>query len=124
MGFSDTGALVYAPGPVSSAGPGNDLALFDRKGESQPLNLPTGITYRVPRVSPDGRFVAFESDDAKEVVVSVYELSGSSARRRLTFGGNNRAPTWSPDGQWIAFQSDREGDLAVFRQRADGSGRR
>ena len=122
VGISDTGALVYAPGPVSSAGPGNDLALFDRKGESQRLNLPTGITYHAPRVSPDGRFVAFESDDSKEAVVWVYELSGSSARRRLTFGGNNRAPAWSPDGQWIAFQSDREGDVAVFRQRADGSG--
>src|SRR6185436_6505171 len=42
--------------------------------------------------------------------------------QQLTFEGKSRAPVWSPDGQWIAFQSDREGDLAIFRQRADGSG--
>ena len=29
---------------------------------------------------------------------------------------------WSADRQRIAFQSDREGDLAVFWQRADGTG--
>ena len=49
------------------------------------------------------------------------DLDGKSAARRLTFGGQNRAPVWSADGQWIAFQSDREGDLAIYRQRADGS---
>src|SRR4029453_6903084 len=46
---------------------------------------------------------------------------GQNPIRRLTFAGKNSAPIWSPDGQWIAFQSDREGDLAVYRQRADGS---
>jgi Tol biopolymer transport system component len=49
------------------------------------------------------------------------DLDGKSAPRRLTFGGQNRAPVWSPDDQWIAFQSDRDGDLAIYRQRADGS---
>ena len=54
--------------------------------------------------------------------VWVYEIAGGRTAQQFTFGGNSRAPVWSPDGQWIAFQSDREGDLAVFRQRADGSG--
>jgi Tol biopolymer transport system component len=49
------------------------------------------------------------------------DLDGKSAPRRLTFIGQNRAPVWSPDAQWIAFQSDRERDLAIYRQRADGS---
>jgi serine/threonine protein kinase/Tol biopolymer transport system component len=121
MAIAQSGTLVYAPGPVTSETPGSDLALFDRKGANQPLKLPPA-TYRSPRVSPDGRFVAFEIDDTKEVVVAVYELAGTSAIRRLTFSGNNRAPVWSPDGLWIAFQSDRDGDRAIFRQRADGSG--
>jgi Tol biopolymer transport system component len=66
--------------------------------------------------------VAFEADDGQEPSVWIYELSGRTAMRRLTFGGGNRAPVWSPDGQWVVFQSDREGDLALFRQRADGTG--
>jgi Tol biopolymer transport system component len=71
--------------------------------------------------SPDGMFVVFEVSDEREPSVWIYELSGRTAMRRLTFGGKNRAPIWSPDGQWVMFQSDREGDLAVFRQRADGT---
>ena len=42
--------------------------------------------------------------------------------RRLTLVGNNRHPVWSGDSSRIAFQSDREGDLAIFAQRADGTG--
>jgi eukaryotic-like serine/threonine-protein kinase len=73
-------------------------------------------------VSPNGRQVAFVTNDGKEDMISVYDLSGASVMRRLTYGGNNRHPVWSSDGQHIAFQSDREGDLAVFWQRADNTG--
>lgn len=121
MGISRTGALVYVPGPVVAEAATSALAVFDRKGGNEPLKLPAG-SYRAPRVSPDGRLVAFETADDKEPAIWVYELSGATAMRRLTFGGRNVAATWSPDGQWIAFQSDREGDLAIYRQRADGSG--
>ena len=75
-----------------------------------------------PQISPDGKQVAFGSEDDREAIVWVYALAGTSSMRRLTLGGKNRHPVWSPDGQRIAFQSDREGDLAIFWQRADGSG--
>jgi eukaryotic-like serine/threonine-protein kinase len=121
--FSTTGDLVYVAGSakVSALGGDRDLAIFDRNGGAQPLKLPPGA-YRAPRVSPNGKFVAFDSDDAGDEVVWIYELAGGSAPRRLTFGGRNRSPVWSPDGQWVAFESDREGDPGMFRQRADGSG--
>jgi eukaryotic-like serine/threonine-protein kinase len=115
--FSSSGSLVYLPGPASGAQ--QALFLFDRKGGAEALNLPPG-SYGYPRVSPEGRRLAFETTDGKEAVVSMYELSGTSAPRRLTFGGNNRFPIWSADGQHIAFQSDREGDRAVFWQPVDG----
>jgi Tol biopolymer transport system component len=107
---------------VLASSSGNaDLAIFDRKGTAKPLGLPPR-NYLSPRVSPDGKAVVFGSDDGKEAVVWIYELAGGTAMRRLTFGGRNQHPIWSHDGQWVAFQSDREGDVAVFRQRADGSG--
>jgi Tol biopolymer transport system component len=107
------------PGPASSGQ--NALMLFDRKGDAEALKAPSG-SYEFPRVSPDGQRVAFQTSDAKEAIVSVYELSGANAVRRLTFGGNNRFPIWPADGQRVAFQSDREGDAAVFWQPADGGG--
>jgi Tol biopolymer transport system component len=115
--FSNSGSLVYLPGPSSAAQ--QDLMLFDRQGGAEALKLPPAL-YLYPRVSPDGKRIAFETSDRKEAIVSIYELSRKSSVRRLTFGGNNRYPIWSADGRHVAFQSDREGDPAVFWQPADG----
>jgi len=98
-----------------------DLAFVDRHGRTEPLKLP-GASYEYPRVSPDGKRIAVDSDDGKDADVWICDVSGGSAPRRLTFGGRNRVPLWSADGTRVAFQSDREGDLAVFWQPADGSG--
>ena len=118
---SNTGSLIYIPGPASIAPGDLDLALFDRKGGIEPLKLPPG-SYEHPRVSPDGKQIAFGTENGKEAIVWIYDLSGTSSMRRLTFGGRNRFPIWSADGQRVAFQSDREGDLGIFWQRADGTG--
>jgi serine/threonine-protein kinase len=119
--YSVAGTLAFVPGPVKLSTVGFDLALFDRKGGAEPLGLPLAA-YSSPRVSPDGRFIAFERAGEREVSIWVYELSANRAAQQLTFGGNSRAPVWSPDGLSIALQSDREGDEAMYVQRADGSG--
>jgi Tol biopolymer transport system component len=118
---SMTGSLAYIPGPVVSQGTATDLAVFDRRGGAEPLKLPLG-PYAAPRVSPNGKQIAFERDDERETSIWTYTLAGGLAAQRLTFVGNNRAPVWSADGEWIVYQSEREGDRAIFRQRADGTG--
>jgi serine/threonine-protein kinase len=118
VSVSETGSLLYVPGP--SVASQRDLALLDLKGGASPLKL-RPAPYEHPRLSPDGTRVAFSSDTGTEAVVWIYDLSGTTAMRRLTLVGRNRFPVWSPDGQ-VAFQSDREGDLGIFRQRADGTG--
>ncbi len=115
--FSKSGSLVYLPGPMSWGR--EELFLFDRKGGAEALPLPAA-SYAYPRVSPDGKRLAFQTSGGEETIVAIYEMSGSSAVRRLTFGGNNRFPIWSADGQRVAFQSDRDGDRAVFWQSVDG----
>jgi serine/threonine protein kinase/Tol biopolymer transport system component len=118
---SEGGSLVYVSGPASTTAREFELALLDRSGKIETLKLPPG-PYEFPRVSPDGKQVAFGTDDGKEANVWIYELSGTNAMRRLTFGGRNRFPIWSADGQHVAFQSDREGDPGIFWQRAGVSG--
>jgi Tol biopolymer transport system component len=118
---SETGSLLYLPGPTAVASSQRNLALLDLKGGASPLRLPPG-PYEYPRLSPDETHVAFNSDTGTEAVVWIYDLSGTTAMRHLTQGGRNRFPVWSPDGQHVAFQSDRDGDLGIFRQRADGTG--
>jgi serine/threonine-protein kinase len=119
---SETGALIYVPGPAKVGDTtATDLAIFDRNGTAEPLNLPAG-PYRAPRVTRDGRWVAFENIDEPNTFVSVAEIGGRSVPRRLTFKGNSRAPLWSADGAWILFSWDVEGEFALYRVRADGSG--
>jgi serine/threonine-protein kinase len=115
------GSLVYVPGPVTPGQVDRVLALIDRKGVANPLKLPPGGTEH-PRVSPDGRQVAFVTDDDKEAIVWTYDLSGTAAMHRVTFNGRNRFPIWTADGKRVAFQSDREGDRGIFWQPADGNG--
>jgi serine/threonine-protein kinase len=118
--ISNTGSLVYVPGPASLISPQRDLAFFDRNGSVEPLKLSPAL-YEAPRVSPNGKQVALGTFNGKEANVWIYDLAGGSAVRQLTFRGRNRFPIWSADGERVAFQSDREGDVAIFWQRADGS---
>jgi serine/threonine-protein kinase len=121
LATSQTGTLIYVPGPVGTATAAASLALADRAGVVTRLSVSPGPYVHV-RASRDGTRLAVGSDDGKEAIVWIYELGGTSAMRRLTIAGHNRFPIWSPDGQRIAYQSDREGDLAIFSQRADGTG--
>ena len=107
---SSTGALVYVPGPASTGS--LDLALVDRNGAVQPLKLPPGA-YEYPRLSPDGKRIAFGTDDGKDAIVWIYDVAGASSARRLTLGGRNRVPVWSADGERVAFQSTADGDLGL-----------
>jgi eukaryotic-like serine/threonine-protein kinase len=118
---SGNGSLVYIPGDASDTGPKRTLALVDRNGSPKPLGLP-GLTYWHPRISPNGKQLAFSTNDVNEKIVWIYDLDGRTSMRRLTFGGNNSLPVWSADSQRVLFQSDREGDEGIFWQRADGTG--
>jgi eukaryotic-like serine/threonine-protein kinase len=118
---SNRGTLIYVPGPVSPAAADHELVRVDPKGGIEPLKLPRG-RYETARVSPDGKRLAFGTEDVTESIVWIYDLSGTSSPRRLTLGGRNRYPIWSADGARVAFQSDRNGDVSIFWQRADGTG--
>jgi Tol biopolymer transport system component/predicted Ser/Thr protein kinase len=116
--YSENGSLVFIPGDAAGR-----LApvLIDRNGVAKTIAIPPG-PYDGPRISPNGKQLAIASNDGKEAMISIYDLSGGASMRRLTFGGKNRFPIWSGDGQRILFQSDRENDSGLFWQRADGSG--
>ena len=92
---------------------------MNQSGSAETLDVPAG-QFEFPRVSPDGKRIAFGVASGNEAAVSIYDLSSGTLARRVTFGGNNRFPIWSGDGKEIAFQSDRDGDRAIFVQQAEG----
>ena len=121
IGISQTGTVVYLPGPVGTATGDRVLALADRAGTVTRLAA-APASYSYVRASHDGARLAVATDDGKEAIVWVYDVGATTTMRRLTLTGHNRFPMWSPDGLRIAYQSDREGDRAIFVQRADGTG--
>jgi Tol biopolymer transport system component len=118
---SDDGTLAYLPGPLAPVATTASLATFDLTGGAQPLAIPKG-SYQTPRVSPNGRRIAFVTDDGRDVNVWVYDPGSDRAPRRLTFAGRNRSVAWSSDSQRVAYRSDRDGAMGIYWQREDGSG--
>jgi len=119
--IASNGTLVYLPGPMGSGVPDRKLGWFDRAGAGTLLPVSPG-PYETPRVSPNGKRIAFGRADGRDSSIWVYDLGAGASPRRLTFGGRDRLPVWSADSQWVIFQSDRGGDSGLYRQQADGSG--
>jgi len=87
LSVSNTGTLVYIPGPATLSRSVRMLVVTDRNGSTTPLPLPPA-PYVHPRVSRDGKHVAVSTDDGREANVFVYDLTGASTMRRLTFEGH------------------------------------
>ena len=119
VAVSTDGALAYVPGAIGGMSR-RRLAFVQLDGKVESLGMAPHF-YGQPRLSPDGRQLAVETDNGKEAAVWVGPVAGNAPLRRLTFEERNVAPIWTHDGQYLAFQSDREGDRGVFMQRADGS---
>ena len=111
---SESGSLVYVASGL--AGLTNTLALVDRDGRVEPLDLPPN-RYRHPRLSPDGTRLAVQVAGEGGNDIWVYDLSGATAFRRLTLDGGSY-PIWTPDGERITYFSRG----SIYWQAADGSG--
>jgi Tol biopolymer transport system component len=114
---SETGTLVYGPGPPH---PNHvPLIVTGRDGGRSSLPVPERSYYRV-RVSPDRTRLVLGIDDANSDIWT-YDLRRSTLTR-LTSGWDNDLPVWSADGERVFFQSNRDGDAAIYAIAADGSG--
>jgi WD40-like Beta Propeller Repeat len=108
--YSATGTFVYMAG--KSAALAWQMEWLDSSGKMQPLMTAAG-EYGVPRLSPDGRKLAFVAS-GPDVYIADLERDATT---RLTFTGDASAPIWAPDGRHVLFASGR----SIFWMRGDGA---
>lgn len=75
------------------------------KGDYRNLTQTTGVHERNPVWSPDGRYIAYFSDESGEYELHLkpHDGKGEVKKYRLTGAGFYDSPVWSPDSQKIAF---------------------
>lgn len=86
----------------------------------------TRVDEFLPKVSPDGRFVAFLSRQTSfaesENVLEVMRINGNDRLKLSGLSGNHRDIHWSPDSKKIAYLLGHGMDSAIWVVNKDGLG--
>ena len=67
-----------------------------------------------PRLSPDGRFIAYLEGEEGVRDVHVVSLDGGDAHQITDHPADDMAPIWSPDSLHLAFTSNRLGSVSLW----------
>ncbi len=108
---SGHGTLIYLAGKLAAQT--WEISWLDGSGNMRPL-INTPASYTTPRLSPDGRKLAFTRDGN----IYIHDLERDTTSQ-LTFIGTAESAIWSPDGKHILFRSGGDQLLWV---RSDGGG--
>ena len=71
-------------------------------------------------VSPDGRWLAFDSDRGGHQAIYRIPLSGGDPELLSVDSGDNFMPSWSPDGRELAYYGFRAGRRRLYVMPVDG----
>lgn len=117
LAVSRNGTLAYVP----AADTAGALGVVGRDGAFQPLGLPPNNFDR-PRLSPEGRSIAFIVANGQNSEVYVYDLQRGSTTK-LTGDSRDSGIAWHPDSRSLAIKSIRKDTNGIFLKNLDGGER-
>ena len=80
------------------------------KGDLRDLTHTPGVMERAPAWSPDGRSIAYFSDEAGEYALHIKGQNGDGETKKIPLAGKAAyyfSPKWSPDSRRIAFHDNQ-----------------
>jgi len=108
--------LVRTAGTPGVIG-GRDIYLVPVGTEGAPVPLLTSSADEgAPALSPDGRWLAYNSDETGRREVFVRPFPNLASGQFQVSSGGGRAPVWSSDGRELFFVADATGENADSRR--------
>ncbi len=109
--------------------PDGQIVIFSFEGDLWKANVNDGQAVRItamqgyetsPRVSPDGKWIAFTGRQTGNAEVYVMPLNGGDVKQITYHSSNDEVTSWSWDAKHIYFNSGRMGQVAGFKVSANG----
>jgi serine/threonine protein kinase/Tol biopolymer transport system component len=98
-----------------------DLWVLPMFGDRKPIpSLQTSFNEDGPKFSPDGRFIAYYSDDSGSYEVYVQPFPASGAKWQISSGGGMQ-PRWRRDGKELFYMAPNRKLMAVDVNLANGT---
>ncbi len=103
---------TFGPGPreitfvrqSSYSASASEIGIWRPDAPPEMLALPTA-RHSEPEWSPDGRYLAFASDQSGSDDIWIHDARESRNVRLTHHPDSETGPVWSPDGQWITYTS-------------------
>jgi serine/threonine-protein kinase len=94
---------------------GADIFYRGLVGDTTPVAVANaGAVEVMPRISPDGHWIAFITDESGQYEVVVQPFPGPGGRIQVSTGGGQE-PVWSRDGSRLYYRSDGHFMMATMR---------
>ena len=109
--------------------PDGNTVIFAYEGDLWKANVNDGNATRLtamqgyetsPRVSPDGKWIAFTGRQYGNADVYVMALNGGDVKQITYHSSNDEVTSWSWDSKSIYFNSNRMGTFAGYKVSAEG----
>ena len=89
---------------------GEILSVPAEKGNARNLTSTPGVAERDPAWSPDGKWIAYFSDESGEYALHLRDQTGLKEPKKISLGSPSSffySPLWSPDSKKIAYTDKR-----------------
>ncbi|TXH22912.1 MAG: peptidase S41 [Chitinophagaceae bacterium] len=79
-----------------------------------------GLSNR-PRVSPDGKWIAFSNTQFGNSDIYIMPTEGGELKRLTFHSGSDMVESWSWDSRWVYFTSNRYDRMSTYKVNIDGT---